>query len=474
MLYTRKAISVPNNTCSICFCFLDSFTSSDTSDIFVGESRVSHIPRQHHMNTPREGIINSDLLLVLVKADTSGNEEFESEDMCIGIYRKASITDSIDAGQDCKISDEKRCSPQREETRQKVENIKKESYIEGGVHCDKYLQEIIQYENELTDKPLHDDICKESASGITIKVTNFDSFNSNLISNRDLEKCDKLNVYIPLSNTDCNYEFFENCPLPINADTGNENNINSIEEVEEACVEEKNYYVDDLKNKDENKHELQHLNEEKRIGTENNQAICVTHKELETEKECVVKDKKDSNFEKQSNTIQKHLTKSKVLCHKKVNENDKLIRDKISLDLNKKSTLEDNIKARISIYTKSSDRKFINIHKKIMTGSEKSADSAQDKDQVENMLLKNKSQLSDKSNPQIKNEICCSNNKKLNRPKSCIEKKNMQISSTVSARPFTAPVRRMCCQLGHPRLPEYNGLRSEYGLSAEQLQERKR
>ncbi|XP_046677417.1 uncharacterized protein LOC124365479 [Homalodisca vitripennis] len=58
------------------------------------------------------------------------------------------------------------------------------------------------------------------------------------------------------------------------------------------------------------------------------------------------------------------------------------------------------------------------------------------------------------------------------RPKSCVEKESAKVKPTT--RPVTAPVKRSCCQWGQPHLPEYNGLRSEYGLSAEQLMERKR
>ncbi|KAK6633925.1 hypothetical protein RUM44_004532 [Polyplax serrata] len=44
--------------------------------------------------------------------------------------------------------------------------------------------------------------------------------------------------------------------------------------------------------------------------------------------------------------------------------------------------------------------------------------------------------------------------------------------SSNDLRPNTAPIRRTCCVI-KSYLPQYNGLRSEYGLSAEQLEERK-
>ncbi|XP_054283518.1 uncharacterized protein LOC129000583 [Macrosteles quadrilineatus] len=69
-----------------------------------------------------------------------------------------------------------------------------------------------------------------------------------------------------------------------------------------------------------------------------------------------------------------------------------------------------------------------------------------------------------------KTEECCVIRKA--RPKSCVEKESVKVKT--SSRPLTAPVKRSCCQWGQPHLPEYNGLRSEYGLSAEQLMERKR
>lgn len=67
--------------------------------------------------------------------------------------------------------------------------------------------------------------------------------------------------------------------------------------------------------------------------------------------------------------------------------------------------------------------------------------------------------------------VDCSSQKNIERPKSCVERKKSEKRPT---RPFTAPIQRTCCQWGQPRLPDYNGLRSEYGLSAEQLRERKR
>lgn len=66
---------------------------------------------------------------------------------------------------------------------------------------------------------------------------------------------------------------------------------------------------------------------------------------------------------------------------------------------------------------------------------------------------------------------CCMPTRKI-RPKSCVEKGSTKVRA--NTRPTTAPVNRTCCQWGEPHLPEYNGLRSEYGLSAEQLMERKR
>uniref|UniRef100_A0A1B6DEL4 Uncharacterized protein n=1 Tax=Clastoptera arizonana TaxID=38151 RepID=A0A1B6DEL4_9HEMI len=64
----------------------------------------------------------------------------------------------------------------------------------------------------------------------------------------------------------------------------------------------------------------------------------------------------------------------------------------------------------------------------------------------------------------------CSTHVNIERPKSCVEKSNLEKKRT---RPLTAPTQRTCCQWSQPRLPDYNGLRSEYGLSAEQLKERK-
>lgn len=57
-----------------------------------------------------------------------------------------------------------------------------------------------------------------------------------------------------------------------------------------------------------------------------------------------------------------------------------------------------------------------------------------------------------------------------NRPKSSFCRRKMEGNGN---RPNTAPSRRSCCIIKSD-LPNYNGLKSEYGLSAEQLQERKR
>lgn len=48
-------------------------------------------------------------------------------------------------------------------------------------------------------------------------------------------------------------------------------------------------------------------------------------------------------------------------------------------------------------------------------------------------------------------------------------------NTVVDPRPSTAPAKRMCCKIGVvTKLPAYNGLRSEYGLSEEQLLEREK
>lgn len=70
-----------------------------------------------------------------------------------------------------------------------------------------------------------------------------------------------------------------------------------------------------------------------------------------------------------------------------------------------------------------------------------------------------------------KSEDCLKCVKKV-RPKSCVEKGSTKVVMK-GLRPVTAPAKRPCCP-PQPHLPEYNGLRSEYGLSAEQLAERKR
>lgn len=65
-------------------------------------------------------------------------------------------------------------------------------------------------------------------------------------------------------------------------------------------------------------------------------------------------------------------------------------------------------------------------------------------------------------------------NKPKRRPNSCPEHQSRQLHDV--KRPLTAPActRRKCCTWDPSRLPEYNGLRSEYGLSEEQLLERRR
>ena len=48
-------------------------------------------------------------------------------------------------------------------------------------------------------------------------------------------------------------------------------------------------------------------------------------------------------------------------------------------------------------------------------------------------------------------------------------------NTVLDPRPSTAPVKRACCKMGiMTKLPVYNGLRSEYGLSREQLLEREK
>lgn len=56
------------------------------------------------------------------------------------------------------------------------------------------------------------------------------------------------------------------------------------------------------------------------------------------------------------------------------------------------------------------------------------------------------------------------------------KKSEKAASETDTARPSTSPGKRVCFknQWAYAKLPSYNGLRSEYGLSAEQLQERKK
>ncbi|XP_073978777.1 uncharacterized protein isoform X2 [Rhodnius prolixus] len=53
--------------------------------------------------------------------------------------------------------------------------------------------------------------------------------------------------------------------------------------------------------------------------------------------------------------------------------------------------------------------------------------------------------------------------------------KNMRNKSIENQRPSTAPTKRHCCNYwDQTKLPEYNGLKSEYGLTAEQILQRKR
>ncbi|RZF35034.1 hypothetical protein LSTR_LSTR009626 [Laodelphax striatellus] len=73
-------------------------------------------------------------------------------------------------------------------------------------------------------------------------------------------------------------------------------------------------------------------------------------------------------------------------------------------------------------------------------------------------------------------EVCYCKHAEKERPKSSVVDRRRSQESAVVERPVTAPVaQRKCCPLwAQGRLPDYNGLHSEYGLSAEQLQERKR
>ncbi|XP_024215251.1 DNA ligase 1 isoform X3 [Halyomorpha halys] len=60
---------------------------------------------------------------------------------------------------------------------------------------------------------------------------------------------------------------------------------------------------------------------------------------------------------------------------------------------------------------------------------------------------------------------------KLTSKPTTVKKRN----TVVDPRPSTAPSKRMCCKIGViTKLPAYNGLRSEYGLSKEQLLEREK
>lgn len=90
------------------------------------------------------------------------------------------------------------------------------------------------------------------------------------------------------------------------------------------------------------------------------------------------------------------------------------------------------------------------------------------KSNSKNLSFKSK----EEENRIVSNNNDCVTNLRKSRPKSCIEKESVKVKT--NTRPMTAPVKRSCCPYGHPHLPEYNGLRSEYGLSAEQLLERKR
>lgn len=108
--------------------------------------------------------------------------------------------------------------------------------------------------------------------------------------------------------------------------------------------------------------------------------------------------------------------------------------------------------------------------------------------QVINKTEKSESNKVDKHSYKMKNSFYHTNNKskaledknredclkcvKKVRPKSCVEKGSTKVVMK-GLRPVTAPAKRPCCP-PQPHLPEYNGLRSEYGLSAEQLAERKR
>lgn len=123
-----------------------------------------------------------------------------------------------------------------------------------------------------------------------------------------------------------------------------------------------------------------------------------------------------------------------------------------------------------------SDKDELKVSKKTKEKTERSSSAKRDKttSKTNSKATSAKSKaLEEMTN--LKSEKCaeCSDGgQKKVRPKSCLEKGSVRVRP--GNRPVTAPAKRPCCQWGQPHLPEYNGLRSEYGLSAEQLVERKR
>lgn len=125
-----------------------------------------------------------------------------------------------------------------------------------------------------------------------------------------------------------------------------------------------------------------------------------------------------------------------------------------------------------------SDKDELKLSKKNKEKTERSSSAKRDKTPSKTKI--NSKPMSTKSKSleemaNMKSEKCteCSDGgQRKVRPKSCLEKGSVRVRP--GNRPVTAPAKRPCCQWGQPHLPEYNGLRSEYGLSAEQLMERKR
>lgn len=113
----------------------------------------------------------------------------------------------------------------------------------------------------------------------------------------------------------------------------------------------------------------------------------------------------------------------------------------------------------------------IRTNKQVMNKTEKSESTKIDEHSYKMKNSFYNTSKKPKASEDKKSEDCLKCVKKV-RPKSCVEKGSTKLVMK-GLRPVTAPAKRPCCP-PQPHLPEYNGLRSEYGLSAEQLAERKR